>query len=48
MRKCFKDKCKKLGLEELEELDLHSCRIGGATESSRMGARRDVVKQDGG
>ena len=41
IRKAFKKKLKELGLPEL---DIHSCRIGGATESSRMGVTRDVIK----
>ena len=41
IRKAFKKKLKEFGLPEL---DLHSCRIGGATESSRMGVSREVIK----
>ena len=41
IRKAFKKKLKELGLPEL---DIHSCRIGGATESSRMGVKRDMIK----
>ena len=29
-------------------LDIHSCRIGAASESARLGARREVVKEVGG
>ena len=31
----------------LHKLDLHSCRIWGATESSRLGVARDVIKKVG-
>ena len=31
----------------LPELDVHSARIGGATESSRRGAKRENVKRVG-
>ena len=44
VRKQFKAKCELLGLGRL---DIHSCRIGGASESSRMGARREVIKTVG-
>ena len=41
-RKQFKIFSEELGLPSL---DIHSCRIGGASESSRLGARREVVKR---
>ena len=31
----------------LHKLDLHSCRIGGAIESSRLGVARDVIGKVG-
>ena len=45
IRKQWKAKLEQLGLPCL---DIHSCRIGGASESSRLGARRDEVKRVGG
>ena len=45
IRKQFKSMCVDLGLPEL---DIHSCRIGGASEASRLGAPREVVKKAGG
>ena len=45
IRKQFKNMCVEL---KLPLLDIHSCRIGAATESTRLGARRDVVKEVGG
>ena len=44
IRKAFKNKLDELGLPKL---DVHSCRIGGATESSRLGVARDVIKKVG-
>ena len=31
----------------LHKVDLHSCRIGGAIESSGLGVARDVIKKVG-
>ena len=45
IRKQFKNKCLEL---KLPVLDIHSCRIGAASESARLGARREVVKEVGG
>ena len=45
VRKQFKLTCEELGLSDL---DIHSCRIGGASEASRLGAPREVVKRTGG
>ena len=45
VRKQFKAMCMELGLPEL---DIHSCRIGGASEASRLGAPSEVVKRTGG
>ena len=36
---------KKLDELGLHKLDLHSCRIWGATESSRLGVARGVIKK---
>ena len=38
---------KKLDELGLHKLDLHSCRIWGATESSWLGVARDVIKKVG-
>ena len=45
VRKQFKVKLEELGLPEF---DIHSARIGGATESSRKGAKREDIKTVGG
>ena len=45
IRKHFKSKCVEF---KLPVLDIHSCQIGAASESARLGARREVVKEVGG
>jgi hypothetical protein len=45
VRKQFKVKLEELGLQEL---DMHSAMIEGATESSRKGAKREDIETVGG
>ena len=44
LRKQFKAKLREIGLPEF---CIHACRIGGATELSRLGVSRDIIKQGG-
>ena len=43
-RQQFKDKCRELSLSQF---DLHSFRIGGASEGARLGVDRNIIKKAG-